>query len=663
MNQEAVMDAQVLLLTEEQGPGGIHTMVSLLSQALHSRGWQVQQVNVRHKRPRFLQLLAMARQAQVVIASNNFLPAYWAVLLGLLSQRPSVVWVHGPLAEVLQQQPASWFKRQLMHWTCRMADLLVFASRASMDSLQRVFAPGSLPACVVIHNPAPAPLIPDTHSSQHTVGHPSVALGFVGRLSAEKRPQLLLQMLGHLPQNHHLTLVGDGPMRAALEAQAITLGLMGHSDRPSRIRFAGSQSVDASTYQAWQITLLCSAYEGYPMAALESLAAGVPCVGTPLPALQEMLGSQAEHWLASDDSPKNLANKVLEALGTASASRKQQALCVAERHSANAFAQAWHAQLMRSTRQAWPGSKTVHFVHSGPAYMPELSAYEAHLQALGHHCERHSDPATVPLDAEIVWWICGRVSAFHSRRLRHSLQVHEYASTSVGHLPRLKDRVKRWQHPRPDHRVFLNAWVRERMGFDDGVPCSLRDMGVPPAFLQATPSHTVDHDLVYLGEMGRLRSFLPALQAISQAGLKLLLIGQLPKDLEGFIRSTPCIECTGRIAQSQVPEQLLRARAGLNLMPNRPPLAKQTSTKVLEYLAVGLPVLSNDYAWARAQAAQYPDRVFLLQDLRLPERWTQALAAMPPSLANRSRFQELVWPERLQALPIWQQLGLTQETA
>lgn len=649
----------VMLLTEEQGHGGVNTMVGLLCQALRSHGWQVQQVNVRHARPGFLQLLSLARQAQVVVASNNFLPAYWAVLLGLLTQRPSVVWVHGPLAEVLQQQPISWFKRQWMRWTYQMTDLFVFASSASQDSWHLVFAPGSAPSRFVIHNPAPSVSESATVPPHSAFGYSGVPLGFVGRLSAEKRPQLLLQMLQHLPQDHHLTLVGDGPMRAELEAQANRLGLLGSPGCPPRVTFAGEQKVDASTYRAWHVTVMSSAYEGYPMAALESLAAGVPCVGTPLPALQEMLGTQTKQWLARDDSPRSLANKVLEVLAEMPPWRQHQALAVAKRHDFKTFAQSWHGQLVRCTRQPWPGPKTVHFVHSGPAYMPELSAYETHLAALGHRSVRHSDPATVPQDADIVWWICGRVSAHHSRRLRHSLQVHEYASASVGRWPIVKDRIKRWQHPRPDHRIFLNDWVRKRMGFGDGVPFSLRDMGVPLGFLQVAPLQVMDHDLVYLGEMGRLRNFLPVLQAISQARLKLLLVGQLPADLEGFIRSTPGIECTGRLEQSQVPEHLLRARAGLNLMPDRLPLTEQTSTKVLEYLAVGLPVLSNDYPWARALAAQYPDRIRLIQDLRLPERWTEAMTGIPPHAADRSALHELSWSARLDALPAWQQLGLT----
>jgi len=647
---------RVLLLTEEQGHGGVNTLLGLLQRHLVQQGWMVQTVNVRHSRPGLAQLLGLARQSQVLIASNNFLPAYWAVALGKLVHRPSVVWVHGPLTEVLRQQPTSWLKRQLLRWTCQSADLLVLASRTSQRSLHQAMNASPLPVQAVIHNPAPTlcavlPLQPPVDGR--------VALGFVGRLSAEKRPHLLLQMLTHLPAHHHLTLVGDGPLRPALQAQAAALGLTGQNGSPPRVRFAGAQEVTTATYQGWQATVMCSAYEGYPLVALESLAAGIPCLGTPLPALQEMLGAQAASWLAPQDTPQALADTLQRVLQVPPAQRREQAWAIARQHSAEAFGQEWQAQLLRLTRQSAAGVKTVHFVHTGTAYMPELSAYEAYLAHLGHRSQRHSDPASVPMDADIVWWICGRVSPQHSQRLRHSLQVHEYASASVGRWPALKDRIKRWRHPRPDHRVFLSEWVRKRMGFDDGVPSTLRDMGVPASFWDAKVTQAPDHDLVYLGEMGRLAECFGALQALSQAGLRLLLVGSVPPALSPRLATLPGITLAGRVPQADVAAWLLRARAGLNLMPERLPLVQQTSTKVLEYLAVGLPVLSNDYPWARQAAACCPERVRILPDTTAPQAWANAMQTLPPVLDDRSSWQALAWPRVLAALPLWSSLGLS----
>ena len=105
---------QILLLTEESGVGGVQTTLGLLSSALAARGWQIARLPVRRGRPSLWACWQAARRAQVLVASNNFWPAYWAVALGWLSGRPSVVWVHGPLSEVLQQVGASRAKRSLL---------------------------------------------------------------------------------------------------------------------------------------------------------------------------------------------------------------------------------------------------------------------------------------------------------------------------------------------------------------------------------------------------------------------------------------------------------------------------------------------------------------------------------------------------------------------
>ena len=349
---------RVLLLHEESGPGGVHTLLQIWQQGLQAQGWTVDVAPVREGRPGLLALLERARQAQVLVASNNFLPAYWAVLLGLLAQRPSVVWVHGPLQEVLRERPVSWLKRQLLRWTCRMADVQVFSSRSTLHSLRSALGPQRQPWQEVLLNPAPA-LSPLPELPQGGHAH-TVALGFVGRLSSEKRPERLLHMLALLPENHHLTLVGDGPLRPALEQLAQQLGLGG------RLRFAGAQAVGPQTYQAWQATLLCSAYEGYPLAALESLAAGTPCIATPLPALREMLAPLAPGWLAADESPQALAQTLQAALQAPLGQRQRLAQSVARLHPQAALERAWHRLLLRCSGQAVPGPRQVHVVHLQP---------------------------------------------------------------------------------------------------------------------------------------------------------------------------------------------------------------------------------------------------------------------------------------------------------
>jgi glycosyltransferase involved in cell wall biosynthesis len=300
---------------------------------------------------------------------------------------------------------------------------------------------------------------------------------------------------------------------------------------------------------------------------------------------------------------------------------------------------------------------TVHFVHGARSYLPELAAYQAHIERLGHAVQMHTQAHTVPNDAQAVWWICGRVPRGQARRLKGAVHVHEYASASVAPLAWIKDRVKQWRHPVPDFRVFQSEWVRQRMGFGntmpDSVPYALRDMGVPDSFLTAQAQQLPEFDLVYLGEMRRLLHFVPLLQTLGQAGLKLLLVGDVPPALQERLAALRHVQSTGRVPQSQVPAQLFRARCGLNLMPDVLPLSEQTSTKMLEYLALGLPVISNPYAWAQRTALAHAGRVQLLGVQASAAQWQAAVQGLPERQTDRQHLQSLSWSQQLHNLPVW----------
>jgi len=293
----------------------------------------------------------------------------------------------------------------------------------------------------------------------------------------------------------------------------------------------------------------------------------------------------------------------------------------------------------------------IHFIRNGPSYLPEIAAYCAYIQALGHHAMVHESSLSVPASASVVWWFCGRVPLREAHRLSRAFQIHEYASASIPPYAWLKDQVKHCTQPRPDYRIYQNGWVRERMGFADGAPYALRDMGVAEHFFDA-PSHSSvpEFDLVYLGEMSRLLAFINVLQAIDAAGRSLLLVGDVPAELEKKL--PPKVSFTGRVGHEQIPYYLRRARFGLNLVPNTIPFQHQTSTKVLEYCASGLRVVSNAYPWVRYFMAQHKANFYFLNDdaSSLAASFGEALEAYPYLVPD---MRALEWSQVLHALPLW----------
>ena len=296
----------------------------------------------------------------------------------------------------------------------------------------------------------------------------------------------------------------------------------------------------------------------------------------------------------------------------------------------------------------------IHFVRNGNSYLPEIDAYCAYIQSCSHQFIVHNFSNSVPCSASVVWWMCGRVPLREAHRLRSAFHIHEYASASIPPYAWLKDQAKHWTQPIPDYRIYQNGWVRERMGFDDRVPHALRDMGVSEHFFDP-PSHSLsaEFDFVYLGEMSRLLSFVSVLRAIGTAGRSLLLVGDVPAELQKHL--TDNVHCTGRVSHADVSLHLRRARFGLNLVPNNLPYQHQTSTKVLEYCAAGLRVVSNAYPWVRYFMAQHNANFYLLNadTQSLATSFGEGLEAYPYKVPD---MRKLAWPKVIDALPLWRTL-------
>jgi glycosyltransferase involved in cell wall biosynthesis len=135
--------------------------------------------------------------------------------------------------------------------------------------------------------PAGAALTREAAREQLGLDARTPAIGMVGRLRPEKRHDLALEAFSLLRRQGSsaiLVLVGDGPMRPELEWQATRLGVAEH------VRWTGERPNAGTLMRAFDVVVLCSEYEGMPLAALEALVAGVPVVATAVGGLPELLG-------------------------------------------------------------------------------------------------------------------------------------------------------------------------------------------------------------------------------------------------------------------------------------------------------------------------------------------------------------------------------------
>lgn len=110
----------------------------------------------------------------------------------------------------------------------------------------------------------------------------------VGRLMPDKGQWLLIDAVAELRDGGwegQLSLVGDGPDRAALEQRVRELGL-DHS-----VRFLGNVGQDQlpSLYRAADIFVLASFAEGVPVVLMEAMASGLPVVASRIMGVGELV--------------------------------------------------------------------------------------------------------------------------------------------------------------------------------------------------------------------------------------------------------------------------------------------------------------------------------------------------------------------------------------
>ncbi len=208
---------------------------------------------------------------------ENVLTLKAAQLSGV--KTPVFVTVHGPLSVKLNHLPkrrrSRWW--QVRHWYARNRGVIAISAQTAAD-MRDILGPDA--PIQTIPNPIVAPEVRE--QAERPVDHPWLTaksgpvIVAAGRLEYEKDFSGLLKAMALLRERLEcrLILIGEGRLRADLEAERAALGLDAVVDMP------GWADNPYPYLKAADLVVLSSFWDALPTVLIESLALGTPVVST-----------------------------------------------------------------------------------------------------------------------------------------------------------------------------------------------------------------------------------------------------------------------------------------------------------------------------------------------------------------------------------------------
>lgn len=218
------------------------------------------------------------------------------------------------------------------------------------------------------------------------------------------------------------------------------------------------------------------------------------------------------------------------------------------------------------------------------SFLPEAQAYKQYFESHGFSVSIEKPNKYNPDEFDIILLFHG----YHPFWKKYPKWIiGEYHSLSTGRYPRLKNLLKRLINVRSNVTVFLNDQVRSGMYFYPSKKNAFRPMGYYTNHIQV--KNTKKFDIVYAGSLRR--GVEDSIIKLANMGFKVAVAGN-----SHHISNKNVINF-GRVNIAEAYEIIASAKYGLNITPDKYPFNIQDSTKVIEYCAMGLGVISNKYEW------------------------------------------------------------------
>ncbi|MFP4322973.1 MAG: glycosyltransferase [Anaerolineales bacterium] len=301
--------------------------------------------------------LRAARQTQPDVVYAVFMVPYGLItwITARLTGRPSMITLIGTDFNK-DVQVRAW--APFWRWMLRRVDVITIYSAAARARLIELGIPAER-VFVVPHAIDMGAFIrrPDAPQDFDAI--------FLGGLIPLKEVARLLATWALVCQTHptaRLALVGDGPLRAALETQAARLGIA------DTVHFAGWSDDPPAWMSRARLFINLSSQEGVPIAMLEAMACGLVPIVTDVGSVGAVVQSGENGYLVPHPAPpKHVAAIITRLLDdpTQWAALREAAATVRDQYSYEAVAQHWTPVLERLAARG-VGSESHQKTKQGP---------------------------------------------------------------------------------------------------------------------------------------------------------------------------------------------------------------------------------------------------------------------------------------------------------
>ncbi|BBL19385.1 hypothetical protein F939_00553 [Acinetobacter radioresistens DSM 6976 = NBRC 102413 = CIP 103788] len=234
-------------------------------------------------------------------------------------------------------------------------------------------------------------------------------------------------------------------------------------------------------------------------------------------------------------------------------------------------------------------------VHSYDSFYPETKAYLKYMTNINSNIkiEIFSNIKDADEKSDIVIYYGGYLPFY--KKIKSKLII-EYHSLSTGSYPRIKNFIKRRFSAKAQAYIFLNENVKTELGFyGNSKAYYFRSMGYDDDIFNIAKNNFKKYDFVYMGSVHRY-GVMEVIKNIANKGFSILVIGC---NLETYteLKSIKNIFPHRKMDQKEMFELASQAKYGLNYTIDQYPFNIQDSTKLIEYCAMGLKVVTNRYKW------------------------------------------------------------------